>query len=403
MALLILIDDYSPKSSKVSPKMIKQLATELNIRGEKVIVIAPNEETNAKRLEITNENGIEVWRFKSGKLKNIPHIQRGINESLLPFRGWWAIKNLIRKTDVNGVIFYSPSIFLGPLAQKIIKTKDVPSYLILRDFFPQWLIDVGMISENSLFARYFKFIEKINYKTATKIGVMSPNNLALFKQLQPVFSEKAEVLYNWTNPTVDQYTPEFSSIRKKLDLNDKVIFFYGGNIGHAQDMANLMRLAVRLKNEPKAHFLFIGDGDEVELIKKIAATEHLNNFTYLPYVSQEEYVSILADIDIGLFSLAANHTAHNFPGKVFGYMAHKIPVLGSVNKGNDLIDILNENKAGLATVNGNDEQLYTDALRLLNEPELRAYLGDQGFETLCTKFSTSKAADQISTTLQQKK
>ena len=395
MSIVILIDDYSAKSSKVSPKMIKQLATELMGLGENIIIIAPNEESDAKKLEVTNEDGIQVWRFKSGPLKNIPHIQRGINESLLPYRGWNAIKSKVRATDIEGVIYYSPSIFLGPLAKKIINMKKVPSYMILRDFFPQWLIDVGMIKESSLFARYFRFIEKINYKAATKIGVMSPNNLTLFKKMHPKFAEKAEVLYNWTDPSIDTPVKDFDSIRTRLGLEDKVILFYGGNIGHAQDMGNLMRLAIKLKDHKHAHFLFIGNGDEVELIKNMAKDNGLTNFTYLPYVSQEEYISILSDIDIGLFSLAANHTAHNFPGKVFGYMAHKTPVLGSVNQGNDLIDILNENEAGLATVNGDDEQLYTNALRLINEPELRAHLATQGFETLCSKFSTTKAAEKI--------
>lgn len=315
MAIIILIDDYSAKSSKVSPKMIKQLSLEFIKQGKEVIIVAPNEAPDASRLEIHKDGPITVWHFKSGPLKNIPHIQRGINESLLPFRGWRAIKKEITKVNVEGVIFYSPSIFLGPLARKIISITKAPSYMILRDFFPQWLIDIGMIKENSLFARYFKFVEKINYKTADTIGVMSPNNLALFEKLHPTFSQKAEVLYNWTNPTIDTIPSGFESIRKKLNLEDKVVFFYGGNIGHAQDMGNLMRLAIRLQDKPDAHFLFIGNGDEVELIKELATKNNLKNFSYLPYVSQEEYISILSEINIGLFSLAANHTAHNFPEK----------------------------------------------------------------------------------------
>lgn len=395
MAIIILIDDYSAKSSKVSPKMIKQLSLEFIKQGKEVIIVAPNEAPDASRLEIHKDGPITVWHFKSGPLKNIPHIQRGINESLLPFRGWRAIKKEITKVNVEGVIFYSPSIFLGPLARKIISITKAPSYMILRDFFPQWLIDIGMIKENSLFARYFKFVEKINYKAADTIGVMSPNNLALFEKLHPTFSQKAEVLYNWTNPTIDTIPSGFESIRKKLNLEDKVVFFYGGNIGHAQDMGNLMRLAIRLQDKPDAHFLFIGNGDEVELIKELATKNNLKNFSYLPYVSQEEYISILSEIDIGLFSLAANHTAHNFPGKVFGYMAHKIPVLGSVNKGNDLIDILNNNDAGLISVNGEDDLLYENACKLLESKHLRDEIAQNGLDLLNQQFSVKKAATQI--------
>lgn len=399
MAILILLDDFSPKSSKVSPKMMKELALELFHRGNRVIVIAPNEEPNAKKLEINHDQGLEIWRFKSGPLKNIPHIKRGINESLLPFRGWQAIKHPLKNVDISGIIFYSPSIFMGPLVKKITAGTAIPSYMVLRDFFPQWLIDIGMLSENSPITRYFKFFEKVNYQTATKIGVMSPNNLSLFQKLHPEFSEKAEVLYNWTNPTVDQITTGFSSIRERLNLYNKTIFFYGGNIGHAQDMANLMRLAIQLKDHPTAHFLFIGEGDEVKLILETAQTHALKNFSYLPYVSQEEYLSILSEIDIGLFSLSKNHTAHNFPGKVFGYMAHKVPVLGSVNDGNDLISILNDANAGFVTINGDDDELYENALRLLNEPELQSNIADNAYHLLKEQFSVKNTADIILKTL----
>lgn len=395
MAILILLDDFSPKSSKVSPKMIKELAIELFNRGNRVIVIAPNEAPDAQKLEISHEDGLEVWRFKSGPLKNIPHIQRGINESLLPFRGWAAIKKSLKGIDLQGVIFYSPSIFIGPLVKKITHNRAIPAYMILRDFFPQWLIDIGILSNRSPITHYFKYVEKINYKTATKIGVMSPNNLSLFQELHPKFAHKAEVLYNWTNPTVDNTPTEYPSIRERLNLEGKTIFFYGGNIGHAQDMANLMRLAIKLKSYPQAHFLFIGDGDEVKLIKDMAKENCLTNFSYLPYISQREYLAVLAEIDIGLFSLSKEHTAHNFPGKVFGYMAHKVPVLGSVNKNNDLIDILNSHKAGLISVNGEDDLLFNNALELLNNKTLRSELAQNAFELLTTQFSVQNAANTI--------
>lgn len=395
MTILLVSVDYSEKSSKVAAKMLKQLALEFVRRGEKVIVIAPDEELVTEQYKVTSDSGIEVWHFKSGPLQNIPHIQRGINESLLSYKAWRALKHKILNTKIDSVVFYTPTIFFGPLIKKIAKKKQVPVYMIMRDFFPQWLIDVGIISKHSLFAHYFRFVEKINYKASTKIGVMSPNNLALFNQLHPKFTDKAEVLYNWTDTTKNLPKASFPSIRDQFNLKDKVIFFYGGNIGHAQDMKNLMNLAIALKDDHMAHFLFIGDGDEVQLIKEIAATHQLNNFTHISYISQEEYLSVLSEIDIGLFSLAKTHTAHNFPGKVFGYMAEKVPVLGSVNPGNDLIDIINQSTAGFISVNGDIDQLLTHAKQLLSSQVLREKCGTNGYHLLQRQFSTQKAAETI--------
>lgn len=76
-------------------------------------------------------------------------------------------------------------------------------------------------------------------------------------------------------------------------------------------------------------------------------------------------------------------------------MAHKIPVLGSVNKGNDLIDILNNNDAGLISVNGEDDLLYENACKLLESKHLRDEIAQNGLDLLNQQFSVKKAATQI--------
>ena len=74
--------------------------------------------------------------------------------------------------------------------------------------------------------------------------------------------------------------------------------------------------------------------------------------------------SILAVIDIGLFSLAYNHTTHNFPGKLLGYMVESKPILGSVNPGNDLLALIKSSNSGFVFINGDDESLANAAISL---------------------------------------
>ena len=55
---------------------------------------------------------------------------------------------------------------------------------------------------------------------------------------------------------------------------------------------------------------------------------------------------MLAEFDVGLFTLHKDHTTHNFPGKLLGYMVQRLPILGSINKGNDLKEIVENANAG---------------------------------------------------------
>lgn len=394
MRLVLICDDYLPFSTRVSAKMMHELALTLKQRGHDPIVICPNDQNNQESLTVLNIDGIQVYKFKSGPIKDVPKIKRAINETLLSINAWKSASKIINESRVDGVVYYSPSIFFGGFVKKIKRIWSCPSYLILRDLFPQWAIDEGIISNNSFIAKYFRFFEHKNYAAADHIGLMSLKNLQLFESLYP--GHKCEVFRNWADISpVIKNSHNFVSVRDKLFLRDKVIFFYGGNIGHAQDMGNLMRLVRRMSAYEKAHFLFVGQGDEVNLINSLAKEWDLGNFTYLPSVNQDEFKNILAEVDIGLFSLSANHTAHNFPGKLLGYMVDSLPILGSVNKGNDLLDLVNDNEAGFIHVNGEDENLFSSAEQLYFDESLRRKIGGNAKQLLINQFSVNSAAKHI--------
>lgn len=112
-------------------------------------------------------------------------------------------------------------------------------------------------------------------------------------------------------------------------------------------------------------------------------------------MDQDEFKLILSEMDIGLFSLSARHSSHNFPGKLLGYMVQSLPILGSVNAGNDLLDIVNQNNAGLIHINGEDDKLYHSALLLLQDINVRRKLGMGSNTLLKEQFSVESAAQTI--------
>lgn len=393
MRLALIIDDYLPQSTRVGAKMMHELAICLQKHGHEVIVITPSVKQKT-RLVHDVIDGVKVWRFSSGALKNIGKVKRAINESLLSWRAWRAVRPLVSKEKFDGVVYYSPSIFFGSLVKRIKKYWSCPSYLVLRDMFPQWVIDQGLIREGGVVAHYFRYFEAKNYLAANYIGLMSQKNLKLFKNINPHWVN-LEVLYNWADAGAISKPSEEESIRVRYGLKDKVIFFYGGNIGQAQDMGNLIRLAASMQCYERAHFLFIGQGDEVGLVQGAISESNGGNITYLPSISQDAFRKVLSEVDIGLFSLAATHTAHNFPGKILGYMVNGLPILGSVNQGNDLLDVINHAKAGEVYINGDDISLRAAAVSMLENVTLRKTYGLSAMALLDKKFAVEAAANII--------
>jgi len=391
MNICLLTDDYMPRSTKVGALMMHELARELHIRGHNVTVVVPDPSLRATSKVGTFEE-IETWRFKSGPTKNVSRIRRAVNELLLSYRAYYCLKSEIRANPQSLIIYYSPTIFWGAFVWYLKRKWCAKSYLVLRDFFPQWAVDAQILSHHSPITKFFRLIESINYSVADVIGVQSPRNLTVFTSQ---FNTKArvEVLYNWATPQSTIGTE--SNFRNRLGLDDKIVLVYGGNIGVAQDMSNIVRLADNMKTVEAAHFLLVGDGDEVPLIKKEARRLKLENLTLLPALEQSEYFQMLSECDIGLFSLNKEHKAHNFPGKLLGYLAIGLPILGSINQDNDLADVVHAAGAGLVSVNGDDAAFYKNAKLLVNDLEFRKTASIAAKRLLAEQFSVNAAADQL--------
>jgi len=370
--------------------MMHELACELKKQGHDVTVVTPAPKQKEKT-KITTLDGVTVCRFRSGEIKNIGKVKRAINETLLSYYAWSSLKSYFKAHPHDMIIYYSPTIFWGSLVARLKKLWSAPSYLILRDLFPQWAIDQGLIREGSKIETYFRYFEKKSYDAADTIGLMSQKNLAWFNETMR--QDKAlEVLRNWA---ANEAVEAGSAYRQELGLEGKIVYFYGGNIGYAQDMMNIVRLAKNMQDETKAHFVLVGAGDEVELVENAIKEQGLTNMTLLPAVSQEEFKQMQAEFDIGLFSLHRGHVTHNFPGKLLGYMVQSMPILGSVNPGNDLKETVEAAGAGLISDNGEDAVLLENALKLLHDEDFRKTMGEKSRQLLSDTFSVEAVARQM--------
>jgi glycosyltransferase involved in cell wall biosynthesis len=287
---------------------------------------------------------------------------------------------------------YAPSIFFASLIKKLKKLWSCKAYLIQRDIFPQWAVDTGEMKEG-LICRFFRFKERQHYAVADIIGVQSPENLKYFSERGFEGQFNLEVLYNWA--TVNENKMIRRNDRQKLGLQDKVVLFYGGNIGVAQDMDNIVRLAENMRDNSRAHFLLVGEGSEVPRLKAMTKEKQMHNITIHPAVTQQEYLSMLSQFDIGLISLDRQLKTHNFPGKMLGYMYFSMPILACINPGNDLKQIIEDSNAGFVCLAGEHSVFCANAERLVADADLRRKMGRNSRAVLEKTFSVSRAVSQI--------
>ena len=90
-----------------------------------------------KSWELKNVDGVQVFRVRTPKIRDIGYLRRALGELILSYI---MLKNIKKSPLCNrvwdGIIWYSPTIFFGPLVKALKEKSNCKSYLILRDIFP---------------------------------------------------------------------------------------------------------------------------------------------------------------------------------------------------------------------------------------------------------------------------
>jgi len=147
--------------------------------------------------------------------------------------------------------------------------------------------------------------------------------------------------------------------------------------------------------EPAIQFLLVGDGSEAPRLRGAVRERGLANLAIRPPVDQATYRRMLDEADVGLITLDAKLKTFNYPSKMLGYMDAGLPILGSVNPGNSLKELIEDAAAGQVRINGDDEGLRRAALELAMDAQLRRSAGENARRLLAGRFSAAAAADTI--------
>jgi glycosyltransferase involved in cell wall biosynthesis len=388
--IALIADAYPPLRTSGAVQM-RDLAQEFALQGHEVTVLVPSTERR-KPWTVEILDGVQVLRLAALSTKDTGYVRRTISEMLLPFAMWLSIrKSPLRSVQWEAAVWYSPSIFLGPLIGALKRSTQCRSYLILRDIFPEWAVDMGILRKGLVY-RFFKLVEQYQYSVADVVGVQSSSNLDYLAGWARKPGRRLEVLHNWLAavPNVGSRI----SVNETL-LAGRTIFVYAGNMGVAQGMDIVLDLADRLQSRRDIGFIFVGRGSEVPRLKALAERRALNNVVFHDEVDPLEIPGLLAQCHIGIVALDPRHKTHNVPGKFLAYLQAGLPVLARMNAGNDLVESIQKEHVGHAYVGESLDSLQMLAEQLCDDKAAREVMSLNARNLAQSLFSVTAAVKQI--------
>jgi len=386
MKFIIFTDYYKPiiKSGSI---IINDLTKEIINNGHHVTIVTFSD-NQKKSVEFVQQKKLRVIRIKV-ITRAYGKVGRLIAEAQYSSKIIKSLK-LFHNISCDGIICLAPSIFYGDAIKWLKEKNNSKAYLIVRDIFPKWILDAGLLKDGLLY-RYFKRIEKNLYENCDFIGIEAASDLDYFYEYGLSKTITIEVLNNWASP--------LTSIELSLDSNiidpNLINIVYGGNMGDAQDLLSLINKIDLEILKDKARIILIGNGNQYEGIKKLIVKKNISNIRILPMIRRSSYLSILSKSDIGLVSLNQQLLSNNYPLKMIGYLQLGLPVLASVNKGNEIINIINDFNLGLVSLASDNKKFNKNLQLLIKNKKNRNIQGKNAKAFFNKKFDVKVAYDEI--------
>jgi len=342
--IVVIAPVFHPFHSSGAVQLM-DLSKEFVAQGYQLTVFVPSSDINDSYL-LENKHGINVLRLSAPKSRDMSYVRRTISEFFTPYFMMWNLRNCpLNNIEWDGVVWYSPSIFLTPLVKFLKNKNNCRTYLILRDIFPEWAVNLGLM-KRGLAYWLFKLAEYSQYKVANTIGVQTDGNVKYFHKISAKFSCAIEVLQNWlAKPEMESCSIDIAS----TSLSGRKILVYAGNMGVAQDLEIFIDLAKECNQRSDIGFLFVGRGSERIYLEKKSKELRLLNVLFFNEINSSEIPGLYKQCHAGIISLDRRHLTHNIPGKFLTYMVAGLPVFALVNHGNDLLSLIRKNDVGVVS------------------------------------------------------
>jgi glycosyltransferase involved in cell wall biosynthesis len=300
-----------------------------------------------------------------------------------------GLQGLMRGKGLDVLIASSPPLFPHVSGAAVSLVRRLPLVLEVRDLWPDYLVDMGILKRNSLAARALFSVERALLRRADAVTVVTES----FRQRmheKGVAPDQVHLMPAGVD--ADFYFPsaERPSISALVRRDAEFIVGYLGNFGAGQSLGTVIEAAARLENRrPQVRFVLVGDGPQRDQMCREVSTRQLRNLSIHPPVPKSETRAFYANCDLCLVPLAPVPVfQETIPSKIFEILACCRPIVASVDGEARLIT--ESSGGGWVTPPGEAGALADAILRAVSTPkEERARMGARGRAYVMKHYSRS--------------
>lgn len=298
-------------------------------------------------------------------------------------------------SDVILVVTNPP---LLPLMAWLLKTlKGCNFVLLVHDVYPEVLSVTGLAHSQSLVYRLMQEVNRLIYGQASRIITLGRDmqKLVETKLTQPI-EGKLICIPNWAETEIIYpIDKQNNSLLQRLNLVDKFVVLYAGNMGRTHDLQILLDAAETLSDtQPQIHFLLIGAGAQKQDVEARVQDQHLPNVTVLSYLPHEQKNVTLNSCDVGIISFLPGMTGVSVPSRMYNQMAAGKPLIAIADNESELAQVIQEEEIGWLVSPQDDDQLVKLLTQIMNDSELCNDMGHKAAQAVLCKYQLKHAVSK---------
>jgi colanic acid biosynthesis glycosyl transferase WcaI len=376
---LLFINQYYWPDYAATAQVLTDLAEALAARGDEVHVLCSrgkyDDGSGVPRSLLRHEErrGVHIHRLTATGFGKRTKLGRVLD--YLSFHLLIGLRILLTGWRYDGLITLTTPPLVGLYATPVKWLARRRHICWVMDLHPDCEFELGMVRRSNPLARLADWLNGLHFRHADRCVVLG-DYMARRLRDKRVPAERITAIPIWGHAASglpDDAQP--NPLRRQWGLEGKFVVMYSGNAGLIHTFDAICQAALRLRDQERIVFLFVGGGRRIAEIQAFGQRHALANIRIMPYVPREHLGQSLALGDVHLISLREGMAGVAVPSKLYGIMAAGRPAVFVGPQACETADAIRAAPCGRTVGAADADGLAAALTELADNPDLRRRYG----------------------------
>ncbi len=353
---ILVLNQYYKPGVEATANLLAELCEALATEYEVTVVTGRVRDRDDLPADETVD-GVRVLRARSTTFDRAQLHLRAVN--YITYLADSIVRALtLERPDV--VLTLTDPPMIGDIGLVVARRFGVPLVVVSEDVFPEIAVELKRLRNPILIGLLRLMVETYLRRADRVIAIGETMRARLEAKGAP--PDRVRVIENWVDTERITPQPRPTAWAEERGLAGGFLVMHSGNIGHAQDVATLVRAATFLRDLEDLQIAIIGAGAMRASVAALVERLETTSVRFYSYQPREVLSESLSSADIHYLGLTKGLSGFVVPSRAYGVLSAGRPLLVSADEECETVRIVRKANCGVVVPAGRPE-LVAAAIR----------------------------------------